>query len=404
MSDALDRRDFISHLAMAGAGMSLDAKPVEHVEGPFAAGAKVYARLGVKPVINAAGILTRIGGSLIPAEVTKAMDDASRQFVSIPELQRAAGARIAQLVGVEAALVTSGAAAALTLGTAACVTKGDPERIRRIPDITGMPGVVLVQPTHRHAFDHAIRNVGVRFVEVETVADVERAMGPDVAMMHFLVYADRKGKIRMEEWIALGRRYGVPNFLDAAADIPPAGHLRKFTKMGFDLVAFSGGKALRGPQCSGLLLGRADLITWATANGSPDSDTIGRGCKVGKEEIVGLVTALELYLKRDHAADAARWSSIVERWERKLAAVRGLTVERVAPENAGHVPYLAIDWDESVRRVTHAELVARLRDGDPRIWVWETSEHRVYITPFMLERGEDSIVLRRVLEELQRDA
>src|SRR5688500_1593377 len=157
--------------------------------------ANVYERLGVRPLINAAGIRTRIGGSLMPREVTRAMEEASRSYVSIPELQQAVGARIAQLIGVQAALVTSGAAAALTLGTAACVTKGDAGKIRRIPDVSGLPDVVLVQPTHRHAFDHAIRNVGVRFVEVETRQDVERAIGPDVAMMHFLVYADRKGKI-----------------------------------------------------------------------------------------------------------------------------------------------------------------------------------------------------------------
>lgn len=401
-----DRREFLASCAAAArAGVPLaGVAAVTAFDSALAVAARtnVYERLGVRPLINAAGIRTRIGGSLMPREVTRAMEEASRSYVNSSELQQAVGARIARLIGVDAALVTSGAAAALTLGTAACVTRGDAGRIRRIPDLAGLPSIVLVQPTHRHPFDHAIRNVGVRFVEVETREDVERAMGPDVAMMHFLVYADRKGRIGMDEWIALGKQYGVPNFLDAAADIPPAGHLRRFTDLGFDLVVFSGGKALRGPQCSGLLLGRPDLIDWASLNGSPDPDTIGRGCKVGKEEMVGLLTAIELYLKRDHSADEARWQANIDRWERGLRAVAGVTTERVGPENAGNVPYLALDWDPRVHRVTRDELVQRLRTGEPRVELWEAPD-RLFLTPFMLESGEEAIVLRRVLDALRAD-
>lgn len=361
--------------------------------------AGVYERLSVRPLINAAGILTRLGGSLIQKEVKHAMEEASLNYVNLDDLYNAAGARIAQLIGVEAALITSGAAASLLLGTAACVTKGDPERIHRIPDISGMPNEVIVQKTHRHAFDHAIRNVGVRFVEIETREELERAINPNTAMMHFLVYADPKGKIRMPEWIEVSKKHNIPNFLDAAADIPPMGHLRKFTDMGFDLVAFSGGKALRGPQCSGLLLGRKDLVNWAFMNDSPNSDSIGRGCKVGKEEIIGLLTAVELYMKRDHAADMRRWQSIVEDWEKALQKIHGLSLKRQGPENAGNVPYLAFDWDEAATGIKRDEFIKRLREGEPRIELWGPVRGLgLCATPFMLDPGQERIVSRRLVD------
>lgn len=177
-------------------------------------GTSVYERIGVQPLINAAGILTILGGSLMLKEVKEVMEEASRHYVNIEELHAAADKAIAQRISVEAALVTSGAAAALLLGTASCVTKGDPEAILRIPDTTGLPNEVIVQRSHRHHFDHAIRNVGTRFVEVETRAELERAFSPKTAMMHFLVYADKKGQILMEEWIEVGKKRGIPNLLD----------------------------------------------------------------------------------------------------------------------------------------------------------------------------------------------
>ena len=358
----------------------------------------VYERIGVEPLVNAAGILTRLGGSLMLKEVREAMDQASRHYVNLGELHEAAGGRIARQIGVEAALVTSGAAAALLVGTAACVTKGDPERILRIPDTAGMPNEVIVQRTHRHPFDHAIRSAGVRLIEVETRAELDRAFSSNTAMMHFLVYADQKGRIGMEEWIEVGKKRGVPNFLDAAADIPPAGNLRKYTDLGFDLVAFSGGKALRGPQCSGLLLGRKDLVEAAALNNAPVANSIGRGCKVGKEEIIGLLTAVELYLKRDHAADEKRWQAITEDWEAELRKIPKITVERTGPENAGNVPYLSLNWDQKARGFSHEDYLKRLRQGRPRIELWETRDRGLCLTPFVLEPGEEKIVIRRIAE------
>jgi L-seryl-tRNA(Ser) seleniumtransferase len=274
-----------------------------------------YQRLGVRPLLNAAGILTRLGGSLPPPEVLAAMERASRQYVQIEELQAAAGRRIAELVGAEAALVTSGAAAALLVGTAACVTRGDPERIRRLPDTSGIPDEVIIQKAHRHEFEHAMRAAGVRLVEIETQDQLERAIGPRTAMMHFLAYAGKQGQIDAAAWIAVARKHSVPTFIDAAAELPPAANLGGYCKAASTSRPSAAARVCAGPQCTGLLLGSKDLVRAATLNNSPYPDSIGRGCKVAKEEIVGLVTAVELFLARDHEADRRRWQSIVDEWQ-----------------------------------------------------------------------------------------
>lgn len=396
-SSNFNRRGFLGG-CVAALGLSRRVKGAPQGVG-VQSSAAVYERLGLRPLVNAAGILTRLGGSLLLPEVREAMDDASRHYVSLTDLQRAAGDRIASLIGVDAALVTSGAAAALLVGTAACVTKGDRDRIHRIPDIAGMPDEVIVQKSHRHNFEHAIRNVGVRFVEVETRAELESAIGPNTAMMHFLAFAEHKGQIGAEEWSAVAKARGIPNFVDAAAELPPSGNLRRYCDQGFDLVAFSGGKALRGPQCSGLLLGRRDLIEAASLNNAPHSDSIGRGCKVGKEEIVGLLTAVELYMRRDHEADRREWTAIIDQWEDALSSVPGVTLKRQGPENAGRdVPYLSLDWDETEKRLSRETYLERLRDGNPRIELWPTRDRGVCVTPFMLEPGQETIVGRRLRE------
>lgn len=226
----------------------------------------VYAELGVRPIINAAGTMTMFGGSLMAPEVVEAMSAAARQFVNIEELKIAIGKKIAGRLGCEAATVTCGAASALTVATAGCMTGKDLEKIARLPDTTGMKNEVLIQKVHRNGFDHAVRNAGARLTEVESSRDLERAVSPKTALMLFFNVADPQGKIKVQEFAQLGKKLGVPTLIDAAADVPPVENYTRFLKMGFDLAAFSGGKGLRGPQSTGLLLGRKDLVEAAALN------------------------------------------------------------------------------------------------------------------------------------------
>src|SRR5438067_1669443 len=244
----------------------------------------------------------------------------------------------------EAALVTSGAAAALVVGTAACVTVGNDSAIVSIPtDINGLKNEVIIQKTHRYGYDHAVRNSGVHFVEVETLEQYQQAFTDKTVMAHF--FNAGEGQISREDWVRVAHQHGVPCFNDAAADVPPIANLWNYTQMGFDLVTFSGGKGLRGPQCTGLLLGRKDLIEAAKKNNSPNSNTVGRGLKVAKEEIVGLVAAVDLFLKQDDAAMAAEYWGRSNRIAKHLTALPTVQTQVFVPEVANHVPHLLITFD-----------------------------------------------------------
>ena len=357
----------------------------------------IYERLGVRTRINAKGTYTYLTGSLLPPEVAEAMRQAGEHYVYLEELQAAAGKQIAQWVGVEAAMVTSGAAGAMTLATAACVAGKDPDKIRRIPDTTGMKTEVVVQKSHRNGFDHAVRNAGVRLVEVDTLEEAEQAINPNTAMLYFSNFAQNRGRIGLEQWVALGKKHGVPTFNDAAADVPPVSHLSEYNKMGFDLVAFSGGKGLRGPQCAGLLLGRKDLIEAALLNNNPNEDTIGRGMKVGKEEIVGMFAAVERYLKIDHDEEWKAWERKLGQIERMVSAVPGIRTERFVPEVANHVPHLCVSWDEAALGLTRADCATQLEQGEPSIVCLVDDERKgVAVTPYMMQPVDELIVARRL--------
>ena len=359
--------------------------------------ATVYARLGGRTHINAKGTYTYLTGSLLAPEVVEAMEDASHHFVYLVELQEKAGAKIAQLLGVEAAMVTSGAAGAILLGTSACVAGSDPKHISQLPDLTGLKSEVVIQKTHRNPFDHAIRNAGVRLVEVETEDDLERSISEKTAMMYFLNTAQNKGQIGLQKWIEVGKRRGIPTFNDAAADVPPVSHLNDYNKMGFDLVAFSGGKGLRGPQCAGLMAGRKNLIEAAILNNNPYEDSIGRPCKVGKEEIAGMVAAVERYLRVDHDAEWKDWEQRLQSMEKIVTSVPSVQTGSFVPEVANHVPHLYIRWDESKLGITKAECAKQLRDGEPSIEVLEDDYPQgMSVTPFMLKPGEELIVAQKI--------
>jgi len=362
----------------------------------------VMRELGVRTFINAAGTYTALTASLMPPEVMDAMREASRAYVSLNELQDAVGKRIAQMLECEAAMVTSGAAGALTIGTAACITGKDPDKIRRIPDLTGMKSEVIIQKSHRYGYDHAVRACGIRMVEVENEEELSRAVNEKTAMMLFFNDAEPHGKIKSERFVALGKKHGVPTFNDAAADVPPVDRLKRYTKMGFDLVTFSGGKGLRGPQSAGLLLGRADLIEAARLNTSPYSDSLARGMKVNKEEMVAMLVALEMYLQRDHEAEAREWDARVDAIRAAALKVRTVKAEVVVPPIANHTPHLKLSWDQNAVRISPADVMKKLREGTPSIEACPmTDDKALVVTVWMMQKGEAEIVARRVAEILR---
>jgi len=318
MSETPSRRDFLKTSAATAAAIGT-VGPVTSAMGPAPEpvavdGGSIYMRkLGVKPVINGVGVVTSLGGSIMPPEVVEAMVEASRSFVSLTELQEKVGARVAELLSVPAAMVSCGAASAITCATAACAAGGEVEKVRQLPDTTGLKNEIVQQKSHRSGYEAQMTLVGSKIVWVESRRELDEAIGERTAMMFFLNKADPDGQIGRKEWIEVGRQRGVPTFNDAASDVPPPERLSQYVREGFDLVAFSGGKGLLGPQATGFLLGRADLIRAAQTAISPHGG-IGRGMKVGKEEMMGALVALERYLKVDHAAERRELDRRTSTW------------------------------------------------------------------------------------------
>lgn len=364
--------------------------------------ARDYFRdLGVRPFINAAGTYTAMTASLMPPEVMEAISYASRHYVMLDELHDKVGERIAALLHAEGAMVTSGAASALTLGTAAVLTGTDRQKIVELPGLAGMKSEVIIQKAHRFGYEHAIRNCGVTLVEVETPEDLDRAVNGKTAMMLFYNNNNTAGQIQDEGFVRLGKKHGIPTLNDAAADVPPVENLWKYTGMGFDLVAFSGGKGLRGPQSAGLLLGRKELVAAARMHAPPNGNTIGRGLKVNKEEIVGMLAALERYLALDHASELREFERRAETIRRGAADVSGVKADVFVPEVANHVPHVRISWDAAGRGITAAEAVKALRDGEPSIGTRSEGDSLV-IGVWMMQPSEDKVVARRLREVLEK--
>jgi uncharacterized pyridoxal phosphate-dependent enzyme len=365
-----------------------------------------YDELGVRTVINCEGTMTMLGGSLPHPELEAVMAMAGRHFVSIPELEVAAGNRIAEMLnlpGGYTALVTSGAAAAIQSGLAGILTSGNEALIRQLPDLTGMKSEVIIQKSHRNPFDHQLRSTGVKLIEIETVEQLRVAVNERTAMMHFSNFANASGQIKVDEWVKLAKQYNIPCMNDAAADTPPVSHLWDYTTMGYDLVTFSGGKAIRGPQCAGLLIGRKEMVANALLNNSPHEDTLGRSQKVGKEEIVGMVKALELFLAEDHEAQTREWQDRLEGISREITKVPGVSTSFFVPDIANHVPHMRITWDPARISLTPEQASQILRSSKPSI-VIGSGEGRagLAMNSFMLQPGEDKIVaaeLSRLLRQ-----
>ncbi|MEX2264408.1 MAG: selenocysteine synthase [Bryobacteraceae bacterium] len=362
-----------------------------------------WKELGIKPFINAAGTYTTLTASLMHPEVVQAIEYASKQFVRLQEVHDAVGKKIASLVGSESAMVTAGAASALTLGTAACMTGTSQEFIRRLPDTAGMKTEVIIQKSHRYGYDHAVRNCGIKFIEVETREELERAINERTVMMLFFNANENKGQIKAAEFAELGKKHRIPTMNDAAADVPPVENFSKYIKQGFDLVVFSGGKGIRGPQSCGLLLGREDLIAAARLNGPPFSDSIGRGMKVNKEELVGMMVAVELYVKRDHQAEWREWEKRIKIISDSAGSNKAVKMETHIPEIANAVPHLRITWDADELKITRAEVVKQLREGDPAIELSPGGpKNGIEVAVWMLQPGEERIVAKRIREVLRK--
>jgi len=360
---------------------------------------EVYRQLGIRPLINAAGTYTTLTGSLLVPQARDAMAEASKCFVPLIDLQLAAGARIAKLLDVPAAMISSGGAGSILLATAACIAGKDPDKVRRIPDSAGMKNEVIMVREHRMGFDHACRSAGGKIIEVGTAEELRRAIAPNTAMLFWVNISEPKGKITASEFLEAGKRAGIPVFNDAAAELPPAGNLSGLVKQGYDLVGFSGGKSLRGPQASGLLVGRPDLIEAAHANNNPSADTVGRTAKVGKEEIMGLLAAVQVFVRRDHQADMKLWHGMMQSIARDLKRVRGVSSEVFVPPYPGAhpVPYLRVRW---TLPMTYEECAKRLRDGDPRVEV-NAFPQEITIASYLLSPGEERIVGMRLADVLQ---
>jgi L-seryl-tRNA(Ser) seleniumtransferase len=395
-TDKMTRRG----LLQAGAGLALGSVlPEAAAAGPPAGRPSVYEALGVRHVINATGTVTILGGSLMPPEVVAAWADASRHFVNLLELQDRVGARIAKLIGVEAAMVTTGAAGALLLGTAAAVTGADRKLIGRLPDTAGMKNEVILQRAHHTCYDNQLTDVGVRLIDVETAADVAKAVTRRTALMFFMNVNEPDGRISRREWLELARRHKVPTLLDAAADVPPRERLSEYNRMGFDLVTFSGGKALRGPNDTGLLLGRRALVEAAKLNTNPHCGTIGRMMKVSKEDMVALLAAVERFVRLDHKAEWREWERRLGVIEKALQGIPTLRCERVVPPIANHVPHLILTWDEKRLKLTRARVTRELAEGVPPIQIGRvrgTGERGILISVLTLQTGEEQTVAERL--------
>ncbi len=359
-----------------------------------------FKELGIRTFINAAGTYTSMTGSLMPKEVIDAISYGSLEYVNLDELQDKVGERIAQLLNCEYATVSSGCFGAMSIAMAGVMSGKDPKKIKQLPDVNGLKHEVILQESHSIGYSQALTNVGAKLVKVKTSEDLEKAINEKTAMLWFLNANTDNGEIKWEEFISLGKKHNIPTFIDCAADVPPVENLFKFTRMGFDMVAFSGGKGLRGPQSAGLLLGRRNYIEAARLHTPPRGETIGRGMKVNKEEVLGMLAALELYLARDHKAEWEMWEKQINLISDSAKSIDGVQTIIHVPPHANHVPSLKISWDENKVKISPNEVREKLRNGTPSI---ETvgNKNEIGITTWMMVPGQEKIVAKKIQKILK---
>lgn len=400
----LTRRALFQSGAAAVAARALPAAPAP-AAGALEVGPRLFESIGVRPVINARGTFTILTGSQSLPEVKQAMLEASRHYVHLDELNEAVGKRLAELTGAEWGLVTNGCAAAITHATAACIAGADPEKMQRLPNLTGLKSEVVMPRHSRNVYDHAARMLGVRIVEAVTAEEFEAALGPKAAMV--MVYASpaaEQGPLRTEEVCRIANAKRVPVLVDAAAEKLTVPNI--YLQKGATLVAYSGGKCLRGPQAAGLLLGRKDLVQAAALNSAPHH-AFGRSMKVGKEEVMGMLAAVEMWRKRDHDAEWRAWEASLDKIAKRVTKVDGVTTRVVQPlDLSNHAPQLVIEWDGAVRNITGKEVDRLLFTGTPRIVVAQARGTRqapqssVTIMPYMMMPGDDAVVADMIAKHL----
>jgi L-seryl-tRNA(Ser) seleniumtransferase len=378
-------------------------------------GEDYYDKLGVTKIINAAGTYTMFTASIMPPQVQAAVAKAAKHPVRLSELQKASGEYLAKQLRCDAAMVTAGASSALTLGMAGVLMVANKIGILEIPNnVANLKNEVIIQKGHRYGYDHALEVCGARFVEVETMQEYEAAFGGRTVMAHFF-NASERGKIGAEDWVRVAHSHGVPCFNDAAADVPPISNLWKYTQMGFDLVTFSGGKGMRGPQNAGLLLGKKDLIEAAAKNNNP-YDGVGRGMKVAKEQIVGMVAAVDWFLSQSDEAMQTEFRRRAERIAAQVKKIPSLEAKIVVPQTAANaIPHLLLRYDQSRVKISPRDAAAELRHGTPSIELHPgtgkkpgaglpTDENTIVVGVWMLQPGEDLTVGRRLHEVLTKAA
>ena len=398
----MKRRDLIKNLSLlpvAGAAGSLitaEAAP------PPPAKRNYFKELGIRTFINAAGTYTFMTGSLMRDEVVEAIQSTSHDFCLLDEVQDKVGARIAELTKAESAVVTAGCFSAMTLGLAGVLTGMDQDKAAKLPHLagTGMKSEVILQKGHAIGYSNALTNTGCTLVYVETISDVEKAINDKTALLWFLNVQSDKGSITHEQWVALGKKFKIPSMIDIAADVPPVSNLWKFNEMGFDMVCISGGKAIRGPQSAGILMGKKELVAAARLSMPPRGSTIGRGMKVNKEEVIGMYAALEHYLQYDHDKEWKEWENRVATIDAAVKNISGVTTETVVPPLGNVTPTLHVRWDKTKVKLTTKALQEGLRNGDPSIEVVNNGDEHISITTWVMKAGEEKLVAKRLKEEL----
>lgn len=404
---ALSRRDLFRGSGLLAATGLFGGSAAPASASPLRIGANIYESIGVRPLINCKGTFTIISGSLTLPEVKQAMEEASRHYIHLDELMDAVGQRLAELTGAEWGIVTAGCAAALTHATSACIAGADPEKLQRLPYLDGLKSEVIAPTYSRNVYDHAIRMLGVRIVEVDNLEQYEAAFNPRTAMVMVLAGPGDSGPLGLEPIAKIANQKGVPVMVDAAAEdlTIPNVHLQR----GATIVGYSGGKCLRGPQCAGLLLGRKDLLQAAWLHSAPHH-AFGRSLKVGKEEIMGMLAAVEMWVKRDHAAEWKQWESWLDTISRRVTKVDGVTTEVLQPGGlSNRAPRLRIKWDGAQVGIYGREVEKLLLDGEPRIGFGGASGEAsgnaastITIMPYMMSPGDDKVVAEKLYAVLSK--